>query len=244
MIRKILIALLILIINVPAQESAPESSQSAGFGTLTIIYNDNAFSVNNGNISIASVNISGKKVLSFPAEKGVALIVNYGFTGKKENYAITYYLLDKEKGVVNTGEITGYYDMPHPLFAVNETGVIAYCDPGTLKLTIDNYGKKSDVKLFGNIEYEMERAIFIRSDMEKAYVTGNLKPAALELQDDNVFVASVKLNNQEIEKKMLPFLAVKSFEISNDRLILDAYHFRSGYTEKRVFADKELKVFD
>ncbi|NUN08360.1 MAG: hypothetical protein HUU54_04215 [Ignavibacteriaceae bacterium] len=244
MIKKIFIAILLLVVTTPAQESAQGNAQSGVFGSVTIIYSDDSFSMTDGNSTIAGITITGKKVVIFSSEKSMAVLINYGFTKNKENYPITYYLLEQVKGVAYKGEITGYYDMPHPLFTVNESGVIAYCDPGTLKLTTDNYGNSSDVKLFGSIEYEMERGIFLQSDEERVYIAGNLKPAALELQEDNVFVAAVRISNLSIEKKMLPFLAVKSFEISNDRVILDAYHFRAGYTEKRISTDKELKVIE
>lgn len=243
--KKLLIfSFLLLITNINAQDKKPGNGSSVPFGSYILKYDDERVSLFKGDKAVSEINIRGRKVIVTSVEGSKLVLINYAFSSRKENYPITYYLLDKEAGAVYSSEITGYYDMPHPLFTVNSDGIVGYCDPGTLILTIDNNGTKTEFKLFEGAGYEMERGIFIRSDRAKIYIAGNLRPVALELQEDNVFLVASSIESKRVDKVFLPYLAVKSFNISDDNLILDAYHFKSGYTEKRIIVDKTLKLKD
>ena len=211
-------------------------------GSFQVIADEHKISVLKNGQPVNSINLTGVKTFLFSPSGEKALVVNYSFRRAKENYTITYFLIDGENGLLRTDSVTGYYDMPNPLFTINENGIIGYCDPGSLILTIDNAGLKTDIRLFNDAPYEMERGVFISSDDELIYIAGNLKPVAFELKEDNLFLAVVDIRGKTINKVMLPYLSVESLNLTDGKINLIGYNFTPSFSLTKIILDNTLKI--
>jgi len=213
-------------------------------GNILIKADQEGYSVNREGTTAVRTILAGVKKFVVSPENKKALLVNYPFRRAKENYNITYFLIDSESGTEIADSVTGYYDMPNPLFSVNDNGVVAYCDPAALWIEINNRGTKTKSFIFQGAGYEMERGIFIKCDDNRFYIAGNLNPVTLELKTDNVFTASVDIASGEVRSVMLPYTGISAFSSENGQFRVSGYTFTPDLKPNEIILDKELKRAD
>jgi len=130
--------------------------------------------------------VRGLKQVEFSKDREYMLILSYDFPEAEENFQIYGYLFDNNFELTDKFINEAFYGMPHPLYKVNNNGVITYIDPLTLKLTIRERGNEKVIDPEEGIEFEMERQIYIDSNDEGVAVIYNRELIPIE-EENPVF---------------------------------------------------------
>lgn len=200
-----------------------------------------SISIKAGAVDVFSKLIDGKKTFYFSPEKKYLLICNFNFPKTKENYHITFFLFDKDYKLVSEKKLEAFYDMPHQIFAVNDNGVIAAYNPAEMKLNLYEGTIETEISLEEKINYEMERAAFLRFTNKDLFIATTLQPVLLENNEPNTALYKIDLSSKNFNKYMTNLSVVTSLNLSNEKIFISGVKFQNSTArEKTLVMNLEL----
>lgn len=180
-------------------------------------------------ITALKIDLEGKKQVLISPNEQYAAIINFAFPDGKENYPIDMYVFDNEGTEILRTSITGYYDMPHPLYIITDGGDLVGFDPLYAKFLITDENGTEKVPLIENAEFEMERAGFIAASENKIFV------AMTNLAYSNNGIVAVlykyDMQTKEMESEPLPFNNLMCMELLGDDIFISVLLEENGNYE-------------
>ncbi|MHC1738162.1 MAG: hypothetical protein AB9882_09155 [Ignavibacteriaceae bacterium] len=172
--------------------------------------------------------IPGLKQVDFSRDQDYMLITSFDFPESEENYKIYLFLFNNDFELVDKAEIDAFYGMPHPLFRVNNEGVISYIDPLTMRLEIRDGGKQNSVELEKGIPFEMERQLYIETDDERVYVLYNREIIPIEDRNPIFTLAKYGISSSELVKREVEISSVTYCGLTEEGLIISGVKFEES----------------
>lgn len=197
------------------------------------------------NNTIYSHKINGKKTFQTSPLNNYFLIVNFDFIDEDGDYPVTLFIFDVEGKLSFTHELPAPFDLPHPLFAINNEGVVAYFEPINFFLTIVNEEVIIPIRLENNVEFEMEKAFFISFNDAGIYVLTTIGQADIEgRNNENTFFYYINYPSNIVTKQIINFSVPTALTTFDDEVIISGIRFENlqPVMETRLYSNAvELK---
>jgi hypothetical protein len=172
--------------------------------------------------------IPGFKQVDFSRDQDYMLISSFDFPESEETFKIYLFLFNNDFELVDKAEIDAFYGMPHPLFRVNNQGVVSFIDPLTMRLEIRDGGKQSSIELEKGIPFEMERQLYIETDDEGVYVLYNREIIPIEEGDPVFTLARYDLSSSELAKREVTISSVTYCGLTEEGLFISGVKFEKS----------------
>ncbi len=215
---------------------------------LEIYYDSISIKFNKNNQNIFSETIRGRKNILTSNNEKYFSIINYAFPSSQEilndyEYKINYFTFDENGKLISDGELNAIYDLPHPIFTLNDNGIIAAFNPYDFKLIVQKENDKSEFELKKDIEEEMERSAFIQIDENNIYVAVTLAPVLIEKKINNVLLFNFSLNTNNVISQEIELSTITMLKLINNKLILSGISFDNLTSQLQTFLmDKDFNV--
>lgn len=208
------------------------------FNNKEIFLFQNDFQIKDENISIKK-SIEGKKDFIVSDNSNYLLLINYGFLKSKENYSVTLFLFNRKLDLILEKEFKANFDLPHPIFSVNNNGLISSFNPIDFSLEIISENTSKLIKLKKVENLILERKSFLIPSSENIFVAATKEQMNFESSTPNVLLFSVDLNNSRITEKEIDLSTIISFQLIDDKIFL------SGIKSNGMISTDELTyIFD
>jgi len=129
--------------------------------------------------------------------------------------------------LIYTYKLTAPFDLPHPIFSINDEGKIASFNPLNFKLTLFDGSEEKTISLEKEVEFEMERSSFVEMTNSDVYVLTSLKPLTIEENESNAFLYKINLNSLSIEKEIIDYSIPVSLNLIENSIILSGIKFQN-----------------
>lgn len=203
---------------------------------------------NNENI-FAETFYGKKNILTSNNEKYFS-IINYNFPSSEkisDNYEfkINYFTFDEKGKVISKGELNAIYDLPHPIFKLNNNGILAAFNPFDFKLMIFKPNENLEFNLVKDIKNEMERNAFIQIDDENVYIAATFEPPLLETKMNNVILFDIFLNSNNFISREIELSSLTMLKLIDNKIILSGISFDNLTTKfKTYLLDKDFNILE
>lgn len=255
MIKKITLIFLILIFSndfIFSQANLNLSEVRSGnfiqLNDLQISCDSSSIKINKNNNNVFSEKIDGKKNILTSNNEKYFSIINYAFPSSQKiiddyEYKINYFIFNNDGKLISDGELNAIYDLPHPIFEINNNGILAAFNPYDFNLIIQKDNEKSEFKLIKDTEEEMERNAFIQIDDENIYIASTLNPVLIEKKMTNVILFKFSLNTNNIISQEIELSNIAMLKLIDNKLILSGIGFDNLIPVFKTFSmDKDLNV--
>jgi hypothetical protein len=209
---------------------------------LEIKLTDDNISINRGNEIIFSRPLDGKKILQSSPAENYFLITNYKFSDDKSDYPIEAFAFNINGEVISSQNITAHYDLPHPLFAINDAGTFAYLDLLRLQISIVQGSNGNTISLEKDAPFEMERACYIEISETDVYVFGSIAPTGSGYPTA-VNLYQIEISSSAVTKVAVDYTAPLLLKIIEDKIFISGIKLGDEIQEQSVkMLDNNLKV--
>lgn len=219
-------------LNMYAQTNLTDVEVADGYvfgkGDVRITLDGSFFRVSNSDEVFFDQSIPGLKQVDFSQDQDYMLISSFDFPESEENYKIYLFLFNNDFELVDKAEIEAFYGMPHPLFRVNNRGVISFVDPLTLRLEIRDGGRQSSVELEEGLPFEMERQLCIETDDKGVYVLYNRELIPIEEGNPIFTLARYDLSSSELTKREVTISSVTYCGLTEEGLFISGVKFEES----------------
>lgn len=202
---------------------------------IQVEFDDTKFSIFDNNGEKSSKQINGKKVLRISQSGKYFLIANHAFPKDKSDYLITLIVFDNSGNEIFEKSIKAYFDMPHPLFAINDDGIAAGFDPLYFKLIMISGNELKEIAVIKDAPFEMERAAFIQADDKDFYVLSSIEPLSIENEKANVSLFRISGSDFRIEQVELDLSTPLLLKVIDNELYMSGIKFISMLPEPYIF---------
>jgi hypothetical protein len=213
---------------------------------INLTSNQINFSKNNQDVYFKSIN--GKKVFKLSLGDNFFLIANFQFSEQKKDYPVEIDVFDRNASLVFSYEFLAPYDLPHPLFCVNDNGVLALFDPLNFKIKLITIESENDIELEKEIPFEMERASFIEANNDFLFILTSLNTLDITETGRNVGLYKVNLEKLSFDKRYLDYNTPTLLEINDNNVFISGVKFENlkpiGKTIKYDFELNQLSSND
>jgi len=218
--------------NIHAQTDPTNVEVTEGYvfvkNNATITLDDSYIRIANPDETFFDQAVTGLKQTDFSKDNNYMLITSFDFPESEENFKIYGLLFNNEFELVDKLEADAYYGMPHPLFRVNNEGVVTIIDPQTMRLEIRDGGKNTTVEFEEGIPFEMERQIYIDSDEKGVYVLYNRELIPIEENNPEFTLARYDFNTGEVAKSEISISSVTYCGIMDEKIIISGVKFEES----------------
>jgi len=192
-----------------------------------IKFSSNEIFISKVNQNFYSEEIKGKKSLKFSHSKKFFYIAIFDFPSDKSDYQIDIKVFNDLSNLIYTYKLTAPFDLPHPIFSINDEGKIASFNPLNFKLTLFDGSEEKTISLEKEVEFEMERSSFVEMTNSDVYVLTSLKPLTIEENESNAFLYKINLNSLSIEKEIIDYSIPVSLSLIENSIILSGIKFQN-----------------
>ena len=162
-----------------------------------------SISKNNQNIFIE--NLSGKKIFKSSIAENYFLIANFQFSNEKVDYPVEIKVFDIQGNLVFPYKFLAPYDLPHPLFQLNDNAILALFYPLSFKVKLVSRDSIREVELIKDIPFEMEKASFMEINEDFLYVLTSQSALDITENVSNVKLYKVNLFDLNVDKRELDY---------------------------------------
>lgn len=216
--------------------SMKEAAAGAYFssGGMEINVSSNRITVNHPSSGNVTQEISGvKKILQSPSGL-FTLVLSFNFQPGKSDYPVYLFLVSPSSGLIYSKTITAPFDLPHPLFAVDDNGVIYSFEPLRMTLGTDLLGNISEISLVDNAEFQMERTFFLRAGAGS--VTGAANLLGRDDTGENILLFNYSPAGKDLQSVRLTGSTISALDRSDDQILLSI----NRESEAGVFTESRL----
>jgi hypothetical protein len=222
-----------------AQELTPQnifnSHRTYVNGDIQVEFDDTKFIIINQNGETYSKEIAGRKILKISPGGKYFLIANHAFPQDKSDYLITLSVFDNSGNEIFEKNIKAYFDMPHPLFAINDDGIAAGFDPLYFKFITISKNEIKESAVIKDAPFEMERAAFIQADSKEFYVLSSIEPLSIEHEKANVSLFRINSSDGIIEQTGLDLSTPVLLKIIENELYVSGIKFTAQQPVQYLF---------
>lgn len=210
-----------------------------------VIFNNNGFEIisSTGNSTLNKTAIEGIKDILFSPNQNYMLVINFAFRKDKEPYDVSYFLFNNNGEKIRERTITAHFDVPHPLFCVNDFGVILIYQPDYLFFNIDDGELSERIWLEKDAQFEMERTPYILAKGKFFYLITNLYPASLEYSIANTLLAEFDSDTKTFTTEIINLSMPTYLDKLGDDLIISGVKYENMSLIKKcyLFSDGKIK---
>lgn len=183
--------------------------------------------ISKDNEDIYSENLTGKKILKTSPAENYFLIAVFKFSTEKVDYPIEIKVFDRNGKVILPYKFLVPYDLPHPLFSLNDNAMLALFDPLTFKVKLISQEIIKEIELEKMTSFEMEKASFVESNGDFLFILSSQR--ALDITEDmsNVVLFKVNLMDLSINKKVLDYNTPTLLKIIGDNVFISGVKFEN-----------------
>lgn len=197
------------------------------FHGIEINLSETKIIINKDNEIIYSEDVTGKKIFKTSSSKNYFLIAVFKFSAEKVDYPIEIKVFDRNGKVILPYKFLAHYDLPHPLFSLNDNAVLALFDPLTFKVKLICQEIIKEIELEKMTSFEMEKASFVESNGDFLFILSSQR--ALDITEDvsNVVLFKVNLMDLSINKKVLDYNTPTLLKIIDDNVFISGVKFEN-----------------
>jgi hypothetical protein len=199
-------------------------------------------SIFDGQESLFNKEIKGTKLLKASPSKNYFFIGNFLFEEEKDvQFEISVF---NDEGILQfTHENIIGFDLPVPLFTLNNNGQLFSYDPLTYTMEIIEAQKRDAVQFLEGAEFELERSAYLEADNEFAFVLTSNKPLSIENEENDVHLYKVNISNLSFDKRELHLTIPSLLKIINEDLIISGVKFNNSSPHGSTFIyDKNINL--
>jgi len=217
------------------------SSSYYEFNGFEINLTSNQINISKNKQDVYFKNINGKKVFKSSLGSSYFLIGNFQFSEQKKDYPVEIDVFDHNASLVFSYEFTAPYDLPHPLFTLNDEGILSLFDPLNFKVKVISESSETEIELEKEIPFEMERASFIEANNDYLFVLTSLNTLDITETGSNVGLYKVSLEKLSFDKRSLDYNTPTLLKIIDNKVFISGVKFENlKPTGKTIKYDFEL----
>lgn len=211
------------------------------FNEIEIRTTSNYIEVINGNSVLMRENINGNKDVIYSPDGNISAVFNYEFKQEKTEYPVTIFILNSNGSLINKIIHYPFFDLPHPIYSIDNNGELTSLDLFTLTIKVDKLnGEKIEYQLEREIENEMERTGYLFSTETNIYSIVTLTPADITQDYANVSVYSIEKSNGIINRKLIELSQLTGCFFDNENLIISGVQFGNEIKKKTIVFDNRI----
>lgn len=205
------------------------------FNEIEIRTTQSKIEIIKGNAVLFNENINGRKEIIYSSDKNYFLVTNYEFSNEKTEYNVTNIIFNSNGNLVNKIVHTPFFDLPHPLYSLDNKGDLTSFDVYYLTITIDKLnGEKLQFQLEKDLENEIERSGYVYSSGNKVFAAVTLVPADIMSNFSNVKLYSIEKETGIIKKNEIELSQLTGCYFDEENVIISGVKFNNGEIQKRT----------
>ena len=189
-------------------------------------------------------NIKGKKVYKTSLGSNYFLIANFQFPEQKTDYPVEIKVFNRSAALIFSYKFSAPYDLPHPLFTVNDDGILSLFDPLSFKVKIISKSSETEIELEKEVPFEMEKASFIQMNQDVLFILTSQSALDITENASNVKLYKVNLLDLSANKKVLDYNTPTLLKIIDGNVFISGVKFENlksvGKTIKYDFQLNQL----
>lgn len=190
--------------------------------------------------------IAGKKIFKSSRKQNFFLIANFKFSSEKVDYLIEIKVFDRMAKLIFAFEFLAPFDLPHPIFQVNDNAFLALFDPLSFKVTLVNKDYSRELKLIEDAPFEMEKASFMDLTEDFLFIISSQKALDVTESGSNTILFKIDISKLNFEKRELDYNTPTLLQIIDENLFISGVKFVNltpiGRTIKYNFQLDQLAV--
>ncbi len=227
----ILILTCVIVTNMFSQTITKEGEFSSYYFSLksnkiNLTYNSIQISIDNNNVY--SKEVSGVKKNFFSPNKKYFMVAAFNYSDKKTDYEINLFVFNNNGNFIDSFSVLAGYDLPNPIFAINDEGVAAAFNPIKMDITLYKDGIEKQILLEKNPEYQTEKSSFLEMNNESAFVLTSEKALSIEEEDQNVKLYKVNTSDFSVDKKDIDYSIPTAINVSDNNVIVSGVKFQNS----------------
>lgn len=195
------------------------------FHDLKINLTRGDINVSKNNEVIFSEKLIGKKIFKSSPAENYFLIANYQFSNGKYDYPVDVRVFDKNGELDLPYKFLASFDLPHPLLAVNDNGVLALFDPLSFKVKLLSEEFFKEIELEKDNPFEMEKATFLEMNEDFLYVLTSQRALDITENASNVTLYKINIFDLIVDKKMIDYNTPTLLKIIGGQVLVSGVTF-------------------
>ena len=147
----------------------------------------------------------GKKIFQTSKNQNYFLIANFKFSNEKVDYPVEIKVFDIQGNLVFPYKFLAPFDLPHPLFQLNDNALLTLFDPLSFKVKLVNRDSIREVELIKDIPFEMEKAAFVEMDDDFLFILTSQSALDITENASNAVLYQVNIQDLSISKKEIDY---------------------------------------
>ncbi|GMU86549.1 MAG: hypothetical protein AMXMBFR48_17910 [Ignavibacteriales bacterium] len=201
---------------------------------MEIIASSDRITVNHPSTGKVTQSIKGVKKFIQSPSGAYLVILSFDFQPGKSDYPVSLFLVSRSSGLIYNKTLTAPFDLPHPLFAVDDNGVVYSFEPLSLTLTADRIGNISEISIVEDAEFQMERTFFLKAG--NGSVIGAVNLLGRDDSGDNILLFAYDFSTKSLKSKRLRGSTISGMEIADGEILLTT----TRESESGVFQESRL----
>jgi hypothetical protein len=217
-------------LSLPSQSLKIEREFNSSYyelNELEINLTADKISITKNNQNIFLENLSGKKIFKSSPTENSFLVANFQFSNNKADYPVELKVFDRNGEMILTYKFLAPYDLPHPLFTVNDDGILSLFDPLNFKVKIISKSSEKEVELEKEVPFEMEKASFIEMNQEMLFVLTSQRALDITESTNNVKLYKINLRDLSLDKKVLDYNTPTLLKIIDGNIFISGVKFEN-----------------
>ncbi len=174
---------------------------------------------------IFSEDLIGKKIFQKTPAENYFLIANFKFSNEKVDYPVEIKVFDSKGNLVFPYKFIAPYDLPHPLFCLNDNALLALFDPLSFKVKFIGDESYNELELLKEVPFEIEKASFIEINEDFLFVLTSQSALDISENASNVRLYSINLFDLNVVKKELDYNTPTLLKIIGGNLFVSGVKF-------------------
>lgn len=214
------------------------------FNEIEIRTTQSKIEIIKGTIVLFNENLNGRKEIIYSPNKNYFSVTNYEFSNEKTEYNVTNFIFNSNGNLVNKIVHTPFFDLPHPLYSLDNEGDLSSFDIYYLIVTIDKLnGEKLQFQLEKDLEDEIERSGYVYSNGNNVFAAVTLVPADLQSDFSNVMLYSIEKVSGIIKKNEIELSQLTGCYFDEENLVISGVKYKNGEIQKRtLLLNNELNI--
>ena len=171
--------------------------------------------------------IIGKKIFQKSPAENYFLISNFKFSNKKVDYPVEIKVFDSKGNFVFPYKFIAPYDLPHPLFCLNDNALLALFDPLSFKVKLIGDDSYNELELLKDVPFEMEKASFVEMNEDFLFILTSQSALDITENASNVKLYGINLFDLNVVKKELDYNTPTLLKIIGGNLFVSGVKFEN-----------------
>lgn len=195
---------------------------------LRIELHPGSYKIFNGGAEIFSAAAAGKKIFASSEDNSFFFIANFPFTSEKTEYKISVDVFDSRGDKKFSYSVNSFFDLPHPLFEINNSGLLSVYDPLSYRLVLADESGEREITLVKDAVHEMERGAFLASTDEHVFVMTSHEPLSIEETKPNVSLYKIDISALFVNEYKLNYSTATLLKIKDESLYISGIQFENS----------------